>query len=242
MICVISSVLAGTRIRMGHATYSPHLFFFLIGQPGAGKSIIEHATAMLRDVIQKYKSKYKVAKEEYERKLDAWELEQKAANKENRLPNDALNPGEAPKYYAFHMPDTISRSKLLENTEAGAKYGGMMSGSEVDGLSSSVKQDTGKHESVLRAMAMNERIGQFYKSNLKVLKALPKEFTRDQFKIEYMKCHNVGRATITRRLDIFVKVGFIERVQKDYYRKTDKMSILEKDFIKESMSEIRGGK
>lgn len=54
---------------------------------------------------------------------------------------------------------------------------------------------------------------------LNVLKALPKEFTRDLFKIEYMKCHNAGKATITRRPDIFVKVGFIERIQKDHYRK-----------------------
>ena len=77
---------------------------------------------------------------------------------------------------------------------------------------------------------------------MNVLKALPEEFTRDQFKIEYMKCHNAGRATINRRLDNFVTVGLIERIKKDYYRKTDKMTQFEKDFIKECMSEIRCGK
>ncbi|MBE5081836.1 DUF3987 domain-containing protein [Phocaeicola dorei] len=164
MITNISGCLPGVRMNYGGMVYSADLYLVALAGSGRGKGVMQLA-AILPAAIQEYYDELNRKDErEYRQKLLKWNLEERLAAQEKRVPDLDQCP-EMPVERILKVAPNISKSQLILALEAGGSVGLVMNASELDMISSAMHQEYGKHDDVMRAASQHEEVSSFFKTD-----------------------------------------------------------------------------
>ena len=164
MITNISGCLPGVRMNYGGMVYSADLYLVALAGSGRGKGVMQLA-AILPAAIQEYYDELNRKDErEYRQKLLKWNLEERLAAQEKRVPDLDQCP-EMPVERILKVPPNISKSQLILALEAGGAVGLVMNASELDMISSAMHQEYGKHDDVMRAASQHEEVSSYFKTD-----------------------------------------------------------------------------
>lgn len=164
MITNISGCLPGVRMNYGGMVYSADLYLVALAGSGRGKGVMQLA-AILPAVIQEYYDELNRKDErEYRQKLLKWNLEERLAAQEKRVPDLDQCP-EMPVERILKVAPNISKSQLILALEAGGAVGLVMNASELDMISSAMHQEYGKHDDVMRAASQHEEVSSYFKTD-----------------------------------------------------------------------------
>ena len=149
MITNISGCLPGVRMNYGGMVYSADLYLVALAGSGRGKGVMQLA-AILPAAIQEYYDELNRKDErEYRQKLLKWNLEERLAAQEKRVPDLDQCP-EMPVERILKVAPNISKSQLILALEAG---------------SSAMHQEYGKHDDVMRAASQHEEVSSYFKTD-----------------------------------------------------------------------------
>ena len=164
MITNISGCLPGVRMNYGGMVYSADLYLVALAGSGRGKGVMQLA-AILPAAIQEYYDELNRKDErEYRQKLLKWNLEERLAAQEKRVPDLDQCP-EMPVERILKVAPNISKSQLILALEAGGAVGLVMNASELDMISSAMHQEYGKHDDVVRAASQHEEVSSYFKTD-----------------------------------------------------------------------------
>ena len=164
MITNISGCLPGVRMNYGGRVYSADLYLVALAGSGRGKGVMQLA-AILPAAIQEYYDELNRKDErEYRQKLLKWNLEERLAAQEKRVPDLDQCP-EMPVERILKVAPNISKSQLILALEAGGAVGLVMNASELDMISSAMHQEYGKHDDVMRAASQHEEVSSYFKTD-----------------------------------------------------------------------------
>lgn len=164
MITNISGCLPGVRMNYGGMVYSADLYLVALAGSGRGKGVMQLA-AILPAAIQEYYDELNRKDErEYRQKLLKWNLEERLAAQEKRVPDLDQCP-EMPVERILKVAPNISKSQLILALEAGRAVGLVMNASELDMISSAMHQEYGKHDDVMRAASQHEEVSSYFKTD-----------------------------------------------------------------------------
>lgn len=164
MITNISGCLPGVRMNYGGMVYSADLYLVALAGSGRGKGVMQLA-AILPAAIQEYYDELNRKDErEYRQKLLKWNLEERLAAQEKRVPDLDQCP-EMPVERILKVAPNISKSQLILALEAGGAVGLVMNASELDMISSDMHQEYGKHDDVMRAASQHEEVSSYFKTD-----------------------------------------------------------------------------
>ena len=164
MITNISGCLPGVRMNYGGMVYSADLYLVALAGSGRGKGVMQLA-AILPAAIQEYYDELNRKDErEYRQKLLKWNLEERLAAQEKRVPDLDQCP-EMPGERILKVAPNISKSQLILALEAGGAVGLVMNASELDMISSAMHQEYGKHDDVMRAASQHEEVSSYFKTD-----------------------------------------------------------------------------
>lgn len=164
MITNISGCLPGVRMNYGGMVYSADLYLVALAGSGRGKGVMQLA-AILPAAIQEYYAELNRKDErEYRQKLLKWNLEERLAAQEKRVPDLDQCP-EMPVERILKVAPNISKSQLILALEAGGAVGLVMNASELDMISSAMHQEYGKHDDVMRAASQHEEVSSYFKTD-----------------------------------------------------------------------------
>lgn len=164
MITNISGCLPGVRMNYGGMVYSADLYLVALAGSGRGKGVMQLA-AILPAAIQEYYDELNRKDErEYRQKLLKWNLEERLAAQEKRVPDLDQCP-EMPVERILKVAPNISKSQLILALEAGGAVGLVMNASELDMISSVMHQEYGKHDDVMRAASQHEEVSSYFKTD-----------------------------------------------------------------------------
>lgn len=164
MITNISGCLPGVRMNYGGMVYSADLYLVALAGSGRGKGVMQLA-AILPAAIQEYYDELNRKDErEYRQKLLKWNLEERLAAQEKRVP-DLDQCQEMPVERILKVAPNISKSQLILALEAGGAVGLVMNASELDMISSAMHQEYGKHDDVMRAASQHEEVSSYFKTD-----------------------------------------------------------------------------
>ena len=164
MITNISGCLPGVRMNYGGMVYSADLYLVALAGSGRGKGVLQLA-AILPAAIQEYYDELNRKDErEYRQKLLKWNLEERLAAQEKRVPDLDQCP-EMPVERILKVAPNISKSQLILALEAGGAVGLVMNASELDMISSAMHQEYGKHDDVMRAASQHEEVSSYFKTD-----------------------------------------------------------------------------
>ena len=164
MITNISGCLPGVRMNYGGMVYSADLYLVALAGSGRGKGVMQLA-AILPTAIQGYYDELNRKDErEYRQKLLKWNLEERLAAQEKRVPDLDQCP-EMPVERILKVAPNISKSQLILALEAGGSVGLVMNASELDMISSAMHQEYGKHDDVMRAASQHEEVSSYFKTD-----------------------------------------------------------------------------
>ena len=155
---------AGVRMNYGGMVYSADLYLVALAGSGRGKGVMQLA-AILPAAIQEYYDELNRKDErEYRQKLLKWNLEERLAAQEKRVPDLDQCP-EMPVERILKVAPNISKSQLILALEAGGAVGLVMNASELDMISSAMHQEYGKHDDVMRAASQHEEVSSYFKTD-----------------------------------------------------------------------------
>ena len=164
MITNISGCLPGVRMNYGGMVYSADLYLVALAGSGRGKGVMQLA-AILPAAIQEYYDELNRKDErEYRQKLLKWNLEERLAAQEKRVPDLDQCP-EMPVERILKVAPNISKSQLILALEAGGAVGLVVNASELDMISSAMHQEYGKHDDVMRAASQHEEVSSYFKTD-----------------------------------------------------------------------------
>lgn len=164
MITNISGCLPGVRMNYGGMVYSADLYLVALAGSGRGKGVMQLA-AILPAAIQEYYDELNRKDErEYRQKLLKWNLEERLAAQEKRVPDLDQCP-EMPVERILKVAPNISKSQLILALEGGGAVGLVMNASELDMISSAMHQEYGKHDDVMRAASQHEEVSSYFKTD-----------------------------------------------------------------------------
>ena len=164
MITNISGCLPGVRMNYGGMVYSADLYLVALAGSGRGKGVMQLA-AILPAAIQEYYDELNRKDErEYRQKLLKWNLEERLAAQEKRVPDLDQCP-EMPVERILKVAPNISKSQLILALEAGGAVGLVMNASELDMISSAMHQEYGKHDDVMRAASQHEEVSSYFRTD-----------------------------------------------------------------------------
>ena len=164
MITNISGCLPGVRMNYGGMVYSADLYLVALAGSGRGKGVMQLA-AILPAAIQGYYDELNRKDErEYRQKLLKWNLEERLAAQEKRVPDLDQCP-EMPVERILKVAPNISKSQLILALEAGGSVGLVMNASELDMISSAMHQEYGKYDDVMRAASQHEEVSSYFKTD-----------------------------------------------------------------------------
>ena len=164
MITNISGCLPGVRMNYGGMVYPADLYLVALAGSGRGKGVMQLA-AILPAAIQEYYDELNRKDErEYRQKLLKWNLEERLAAQEKRVPDLDQCP-EMPVERILKVAPNISKSQLILALEAGGAVGLVMNASELDMISSAMHQEYGKHDDVMRAASQHEEVSSYFKTD-----------------------------------------------------------------------------
>lgn len=172
MITNISGCLPGVRMNYGGMVYSSDLYLVALAGSGRGKGVMQLA-AILPAAIQEYYDELNRKDErEYRQKLLKWNLEERLAAQEKRVPDLDQCP-EMPVERILKVAPNISKSQLILALEAGGAVGLVMNASELDMISSAMHQEYGKHDDVMRAASQHEEVSSYFKTDHRLVVSDP---------------------------------------------------------------------
>ena len=157
MMANLAAALPYVRFRYDGREYSPHLYYASVAPAAAGKGIVALAPLINDAVHQYYERGYKEQKRQYEENKVNWDLEVQQAQHQKRKPDIALRP-EEPKGIYINISGNISKSRLIEHLKNNGELGGIINASEIDTLNSSISQDYGQQDDILRQAAHHEEL------------------------------------------------------------------------------------
>lgn len=147
VITVVAAILPGVRFRYFTKRLSAVLYFFVVGPPGSGKSIIELARLLITPIQKALEEQsadeikaYKAARAEWERSEGRGEEPEKPKRSTLLLPADSTAP-------------TLIRS-ICENRNA------LIFDTEADSIQSAIGRDYGDFSSALRKNWQGEPVSQ----------------------------------------------------------------------------------
>lgn len=170
MIANISGCLPGVRMNYGGMLYSADLYLIVLAGSGRGKGVMQLAALLPGSIQEYYDELNRKDAREYKQKLMKWNLEERMAVQEKRVPNLDLCP-EEPVRRVLKVAPNISKSQLILALEAAGPIGLVMNASELDMVSSAMRQEYGKHDDVLRAVSQHEEVSSFFKTDHRLVVA-----------------------------------------------------------------------
>lgn len=170
MITNISGCLPGVRMNYANILYSADLYFIALAGSGRGKGVLDLANSLPNAIQNYYNELNKKEELEFECKLQEWNLEERMAAHEKRVPDMDKRP-EAPKKHILKIAPNTSKSQLILSLEESGSVGLVMNGSELDMVSSAMHQDYGKFDEVYRAAFHHEEVSSYFKTDKRLIVA-----------------------------------------------------------------------
>lgn len=170
MITNISGCLPGVRMNYGNLLYSPHLYSIALAGSGRGKGVVDLANGLSNAIQRYYDDLNKKEQLEYERKWLEWNLEERMAVHEKRVPDLGKRPEKLKKHMLKISPNT-SKSQLILSLEDAGPIGLVMTASELDMVSSAMHQEYGKFDEVFRAVFHHEEVSSNFKADGRLISA-----------------------------------------------------------------------
>lgn len=164
MITNISGCLPGVRMNYGGMVYSADLYLVALAGSGRGKGVMQLAAILPAAIQEHYDELNRKDEREYRQKLLKWNLEERLAAQEKRVPDLDQCP-EMPVERILKVAPNISKSQLILALEAGGAVGLVMNASELDMISSAMHQEYGKHDDVMRAASQHEEVSSYFKTD-----------------------------------------------------------------------------
>lgn len=164
MITNISGCLPGVRMNYGGMVYSADLYLVALAGSGRGKGVMQLAAILPAAIQEYYDELNRKDDREYRQKLLKWNLEERLAAQEKRVPDLDQCP-EMPVERILKVAPNISKSQLILALEAGGAVGLVMNASELDMISSAMHQEYGKHDDVMRAASQHEEVSSYFKTD-----------------------------------------------------------------------------
>lgn len=164
MLGILSGCEPGVRVRYANQEVSPHLYVAVLGPAAAGKGVLAYAASLAQPIHEELVEQWKKAMKEFSTKRVAWELEQRRALREKRMPDMELKP-EEPARQALLVPPNTSKSQLIADLETADDRGLICYTSEMDAFTAAVATDYGKHALELRMIYHHEPVGLNYKGD-----------------------------------------------------------------------------
>ena len=164
MITNISGCLPGVRMNYGGMVYSADLYLVALAGSGRGKGVMQLAANLPAAIQEYYDELNRKDEREYRQKLLKWNLEERLAAQEKRVPDLDQCP-EMPVERILKVAPNISKSQLILALEAGGAVGLVMNASELDMISSAMHQEYGKHDDVMRAASQHEEVSSYFKTD-----------------------------------------------------------------------------
>ena len=164
MITNISGCLPGVRMNYGGMVYSADLYLVALAGSGRGKGVMQLAEILPAAIQEYYDELNRNDEREYRQKLLKWNLEERLAAQEKRVPDLDQCP-EMPVERILKVAPNISKSQLILALEAGGSVGLVMNASELDMISSAMHQEYGKHDDVMRAASQHEEVSSYFKTD-----------------------------------------------------------------------------
>ena len=164
MITNISGCLPGVRMNYGGMVYSADLYLVALAGSGRGKGVMQLAAILPAAIPEYYDELNRKDEREYRQKLLKWNLEERLAAQEKRVPDLDQCP-EMPVERILKVAPNISKSQLILALEAGGAVGLVMNASELDMISSAMHQEYGKHDDVMRAASQHEEVSSYFKTD-----------------------------------------------------------------------------
>ena len=168
MITNISGCLPGVRMNYAGMLYSADLYLVVLAGSGRGKGVMQLASILPSAIQAYYDELNKKNMREYQQNLLKWNLEERLAAQEKRVPDLDKRP-EAPLVRILKVAPNISKSQLILALEASGTVGLVMNASELDMVSSAMHQDCGKHDDVMRAAFQHEEISSYFKIDQRLI-------------------------------------------------------------------------
>lgn len=161
----LSGCLPNVSFLYDQRPYSPHIYSLIIAPSAAGKSMFTLASKIPEAINNFLIEENKRKKKTYKRELRAWEESNKQQTKKNHSPastEDSDMPEEPTYQYLCGAPST-SKSQIVKRLQSNADIGLIINSSELDTVSSSIKQDYGRFDDVFRTAFHHETIATDYK-------------------------------------------------------------------------------
>ena len=168
MITNISGCLPGVRMNYGGMVYSADLYLLALAGSGRGKGVMQLASILPSAIQAYYDELNKQDARKYKQDLLKWNLEERLAAQEKRIPDLDKCPEELVPRILKVAPN-ISKSQLILALEAGGPIGVVMNASELDMVSSAMRQEYGKHDDVMRAIYQHEEVASFFKTDHRLI-------------------------------------------------------------------------
>lgn len=164
MLGILSGCEPGVRVLYANQEVSPHLYVAVLGPAAAGKGVLSYAASLAQPIHEELVAKWKKEVKEYTTKRVAWDMEQRRAFREKRMPDMQLKP-EEPARLALLVPPNTSKSQLIADLETADDRGLICYTSEMDAFTAAVATDYGKHAPELRMIYHHESVGLNYKGD-----------------------------------------------------------------------------
>jgi len=155
MIGCLAAALPNVRTRYGGKYYSPHLYFVILANAGAGKGEIDRARRLVEGIDDYQEEVYRTQRQLWQAKQKAYE-DSKRKRKKGDASEEVEPPGpEPPETYLLAGEDTTLAGLydgLNENLE-----GLLLVTTELDGLSMANGRDAGGFSYLIRQCFHHER-------------------------------------------------------------------------------------
>lgn len=167
----LSGCMPQVRILFDQRPFSPHLYLLVIAPPAAGKGVLDLAGKLPESINNYLKGENKRKKEAYEQELKTWEESHTHYPKKVQKPADTSSssmPEEPDYFYLCGAPNT-SKSQIISRLKTNDNLGLIINATELDMISSAMKQDCGKHDDVFRAAFQHEPAATDYKIDKQII-------------------------------------------------------------------------
>lgn len=166
----VSALCAETHLAYGTHDYSPNLAFICLSVAGNGKSEMAYGFRLVEQVDAYLEEQSRQAHRQWQEQMDQYQL----AMQDRRLSHDekaALSrPDDEPKDQLLIMPGTTSRSQFTLCMNAMGRDGLIINSTEIRTICATLKLDVGDFSDLLCKAMSNERIDQYFKTDMHRIK------------------------------------------------------------------------
>lgn len=159
LITNLSACLPKVTINYDQCIYSPHLYLLIIASSATGKGLLKMAGILPTAINEHLKKENKRKKQQYLRELAEWE---KKNHPSSKTPSGENMP-EPPIYITLCGSPNTSKSQIIKRLRDNGETGLIINATELDMISSAIKQECGKYDDVFCAGFHHEPVSTDYK-------------------------------------------------------------------------------